>query len=184
MILIIFIPFITKTEEILNKNYFTLKTAELNFLSHYLKDLRISKGLYFGVEGAFKILKRTYIAVETGFGNSKDRGIWKKENEIIFIPLELSLKHKFKITKRIYFNIGYGIMDSLVKVKEKYSREEDQSAGFQIFLDLNYNFKRSFIGITLKFQPMFEFASKITRQLGYDEYNNYRIGINFGYFLN
>ena len=79
MILIIFIPFITKTEEILNKNYFTLKTAELNFLSHYLKDLRISKGLYFGVEGAFKILKRTYIAVETGFGNSKDRGIWKKD---------------------------------------------------------------------------------------------------------
>lgn len=182
----IFIPFILIAEtENLSKKHFALKMAELTFQSSLLEEEKIERGLYFGIEGALKISKRTFFTMEIGYLNSSGTNMWKVKNEIIFIPLELNLKHRFNIAKRLNFNIGYGLMDSYVKFKSKYDRELDRSAGFQVFFDVNYNFKKSYIGITLKKQIMFSFGKEIHKreELGNSDYNNYRIGIIFGYFL-
>ncbi len=158
---------------LLGQNNFAIKVDHMHF-----DDSKTDNGIYVGAEGFKEVDKNLYLGFEAGYtsndGKVKQFGA-TLNSDVIFIPIELNLKHVVRIANNVMIDVGIG--GSYNYVKEELSGADSLDEwlfGGQGFADMNVTVGKVFMGVNYKIQ----FTDK-GRDTG-KNYSNQRIGGQIG----
>ncbi len=177
------IPFVFYTtlfaagSEPLGAGYFSLKVGNIEFTEDVWEENDIEKSYYVAIDWYGDIGSHFYVGGELGYTKSTGEKSGT-DTELIFVPFEINLKYALAPVKTIQLDFGVGASYSYVEGKVapgtiRGKADEDFLLGAQGFMNINFVFKRFFIGADAKYQVTEHVAEGL-------DFDNYRIGAHIG----
>jgi len=185
VLMILGISFSVQAQEIYPLGYGNI-AVKLDYFSLDDKVFQGAKedgGISLGLEIYGQIVSGLYVGYELAWATQSADFPNNAKVEITYVPMELNLKYIFGFGRSFRWDIGGGLSYNYGEHKVTSTgtptptKANDWMGGGQVFTNLNWVIRNTFIGIDLKYQ--------ITRDFKKTDFSfdNYRIGAHIGWMF-